>query len=135
MRKCVLHAGAPFGDAPRHVYKTSFDVLLLLISTLYLWAYQRLSPDASLGVDSRPVLRIDCGVDEAVARTWINGESDYAIHVTGVVRLTERDSAIRLLKELRRVLYLSTSWTTFRIGVAKGIEQVVKGEKPHEHDV
>lgn len=135
-RKCVLHAGALFGDARRHVYKTSFDALLLLISILYLWAYQRLSPpEVGPGADSRPVLRIDCGVDEAVARKWIDGESDYAIHVTGVGRLTGRDSAIRLLKELRRVLYLSTSWTTFHIGVAKGIEQVMKGEKPDAHDV
>lgn len=134
-RKCVVHAGALFGDARRHVYKTSFDALLLLISSLYLWAYQTLSPDASPGVGSRPVLRIDCGVDEAVARAWINGESDYAIHITGVGRLTGRDSAVRLLKELCRVFYLSTSWTTFHFGAARGIEQVIKGEKPYEHDV
>lgn len=134
-RKCVLHAGALFGDVRAQVYKMSFDQLFLLISILYLWAYQRLSPDASSGVDTKPVLRIDCGVEETVAKSWIHGESDYAIHVTGVGRLTGQDSAVRLLKELRRVLYLSTSWTTFHIGVAKCVEQIIKGERPLEPEV
>lgn len=134
-RRCVMHAGALFGDVRSQVYKTSFDPLFLLISVLYLWAFQRLSPDNSSVVDTKPVLRIDSGVDKTVANSWIQGKSDYTIHITGVGRLTGRDSAVRLLKELRRVLYLSTSWTTFHVGVAKCVEQIIKGEKPLEPDV
>lgn len=131
-RKCALHAGALFGDVRSQVYKMPFDQLFLLISILYLWAYQKLSPDDGSVVDAMPVLRIDCGVDETIATSWIQGESHYIIHITGVGRLTGRDSAVRLLKELRRVLYLSTSWTTFHIGLAKCVEQIIKGEKPLE---
>lgn len=134
-RKCVMHAGSLFGDVRSQVYKMSFDPLFLLIPILYLWVFQRLSPDNSSGVDTRPVLRIDSGVDETVAKSWIQGKSDYTIHITGVGRLTGRDSAVRLLKELRRVLFLSTSWTTFHAGVAKCVEQIIKGEKPLEPDV
>lgn len=130
-RECLLHAGALFGDVRNQSHKVSFDPFFLLISTLYLWAYQKLSPDVSSGVGLKP-LRIDCGVDEAVARQWIHGESEYAVHVTGVGRLTGKDSAIRLLKELRRVLLSHTSWATLHMGVANAIEQMIKGEKPLE---
>lgn len=131
-RKCVIHAGALFGEARSQTYKMSFDPLFLLVPILYLWGYQRLSPSDSCGVGNKSVLRIDCGIDEEVAKSWICGESSHAIHITGVGQLTGRDSAVRLLKELRRVLYLSTSWTTFHFRVAKCIEQIIKGEKPLE---
>lgn len=134
-RKCVMHAGALFGDVRSQVYKMSFDSLFLLVSILYLWVFQRLSPHNSSGVETKPILRIDSGVDETVANSWIQGKSDYTIHITGVGRLTGRDSAVRLLKELCRVLYLSTSWTNFHIGIAKCVEQIIKGEKPLEPDV
>lgn len=134
-RKCILHAGTLFGDARNQAFKISFDPLFLLIPTLYLWACQRLSPDDSSSVSTKPVLRIDCGMDEAVVNSWIQGERDYVVHITGVGRLTGRDSAVRLLKELRRVLYLSTSWTTFHVGVARCVEQIIQGQKPLEPEV
>lgn len=133
-RECLLHAGALFGDVRNQTYKDSFDPFFLLIPILYLWAYQKLSPDASSAGVGIKALRIDCGVDEAVAKQWIQGKSAYAVHVTGVGRLTGKDSAIRLLKELRRVLLLQTSWTTLHVGVAKCVEQMIKGEKPLEPD-
>lgn len=132
-RECLLHAGALFGDVRNQIYKVSFDPFFLLISILYMWAYQKLSPDVSSGVGLKP-LRIDCGVDEAVAKQWIQGKSEYAVHVMGVGLLTGKDSAIRLLKELRRVLLSQTSWATLHMGMAKAIEQMIKGEKPLEPD-
>lgn len=133
-RECLLHAGALFGDVRNQIYKVSFDPFFLLISILYLWAYQKLSPDVgSAGVGIKP-LRIDSGVDETVAKQWIEGKADYAVYVTGVGRLTGKDSAIRLLKELRRVLLIQTSWTTLHVGVARCIGQMIKGEKPLEPD-
>ncbi|GME23731.1 hypothetical protein F5883DRAFT_417837 [Neofusicoccum parvum] len=132
-RECLLHAGALFGDVRGQTYKVSFDPLFLLISILCFWAYQKLSPDNdSAGGDRKPILRIDYDVDETTARSWIQGKSHYAVHITGVGRLTGQDSAVRLLKELRRILLLQTSWTTFHEALAKCVSQMIKGEKPLE---
>ncbi|KAH8753344.1 hypothetical protein F5883DRAFT_575361 [Diaporthe sp. PMI_573] len=96
-RKCALHAGALFGDVRNQVYKMPFDQLFLLISILYLWAYQKLSPDDGSVVDAMPVLRIDCGVDETIATSWIQGESHYIIHITGDVVDRGPDEEIDLI--------------------------------------
>ncbi|KAL1860708.1 hypothetical protein Daus18300_009051 [Diaporthe australafricana] len=68
-RECLLHAGALFSDVRSQTYKVSFDPYFFLIPIIYMWAYQKLSPDSDSGANIKPILRVDCGVDETLAKS------------------------------------------------------------------
>jgi hypothetical protein len=133
-RSCVAHAGAILRQVRSTSTTACYNYFCLLIAVLYLWAYERLNPNASTAIE-RPrqlntigtLLKIDQYHESSVRERWVEGSPGILVHVTGVGILSSSGSAQRLVKELLRVLGSQAGWPTLRRGLVVCVSQLLKG--------
>jgi hypothetical protein len=136
----VVHAGALIGKIRRSPSVSCYDPFCLLISVLFLWAYERLKPASPLqtpeqqarGASSGPaiVFKIDQAHEDSIRDRWIRGDSDVVIHITGVGLLSSAGAPRRLLQEYLRIIKAGVGWPTLRRGLIGCVSETISGVAP-----
>lgn len=133
-RECVAHAGALIGKIRLAPTLSCYDPFCLLVSVLFVWAYERLKPEQpARGGTSGPavVFKIDQpDQDESVREQWIRGAPGVVVHITGVGLLSSTGETRRLLQEYMRIIRAGVGWPTLRRGLIGAVRQTASGVAP-----
>jgi hypothetical protein len=139
-RECVAHAGALIGKIRLSPTMSCYDPLSLLISVLFLWAYERLKPASPLAESEQQarrnssgpaiIFKVDQAHEESVRERWIRGDPDVLVHVTGVGLLSSTGGTRRLLQEYLRIIKGRVGWPTLRRGLIACVSELINGVAP-----
>lgn len=133
-RECVAHAGALIGKIRLAPTLSCYDPFCLLISVLFVWAYERLKPEQQEcgGTSGTAVVfKIDQpDQDESIREQWIHGAPGVVLHITGVGLLSSTGGTRRLLQEYMRIIRAGIGWPTLRRGLIGTVRQTASGVAP-----
>ncbi|KAE8313540.1 hypothetical protein BDV41DRAFT_564202 [Aspergillus transmontanensis] len=123
-RECVSHAGALIGKIRVSRTMSCYDPFCLLISVLFLWAFEKLKPASPTALDQAPpgsgpaiIFKIDQFHEGSIRERWVRGDPEVSVHITGVGLLSSAGGTRRLLQEYLRIMSSQTSWPTLRRGL------------------
>ncbi|RAH53310.1 hypothetical protein BO85DRAFT_504517 [Aspergillus piperis CBS 112811] len=136
-RECVSHAGALIGKIRSSPTLSCYDPFSLLISVMFLWAFERLKPDSPVAPeeslqDREPavIFRIDQCDEETIRERWLRGDPGVLVHITGVGLLSSAGGTRRLLQEFLRIIKSRTGWPTLCRGLAVCVRELMDGVAP-----
>ncbi|OJZ85544.1 hypothetical protein ASPFODRAFT_46576 [Aspergillus luchuensis CBS 106.47] len=136
-RECVSHAGALIGKIRSFPTLSCYDPFSLLISVMFLWAFERLKPDSPVAPeeslqDREPaiIFRIDQCDEETIRERWLRGDPRVLVHITGVGLLSSTGGTRRLLQEFLRIIKSRTGWPTLCRGLAVCVRELMDGVAP-----
>lgn len=138
-RSCLWYSSQVFGMLRVKSQFACYDALCLLVSGLYMWAFDLImhvgtpchaQTTPSAASQSKPVVRLDRSSNRQHISSWLDGDIEARIHVTGVGMMTGHASAQRVLIAMRSILLSCTAWSGHTKGLAATIKHIIEGRRP-----
>ncbi|OCT49460.1 hypothetical protein CLCR_04577 [Cladophialophora carrionii] len=136
-RICLFHAITIFVTLRKRSHISAYDGFALLISSLFIWAYDQIMNGGNPGTgypDRTPTVRLERKIDVPAFGAWVREGFLARIHVTGVGILDGKDSSIRMLQELRRILASRIGWPTLCRVIDFAVAHLIQGQHPRFED-
>lgn len=136
-RVCLWHAIVIYTSLSGKKHFACHEPYLFLISALFIFAYDRLSPPLATTISTAPpqsaespLMRFDRPLDQSKLKAWMAQKSEFRVYVPGIGALDGAGSSTRLLEHARRILMTRSGWPSLCQGIAGAISQVIRGGRP-----